>query len=83
MPVFLVTITVFVILRNVVLLFYATLSNVQYVIKNSVVTLSTFKLLFHHMIIIINNSICLRHISSNKTIQRRITVYMNIQITLK
>ena len=65
MPVFLVTITAFVILRNVVLLFYATLSNVQYVIKNSVVTLSTFKLLFHHIIIIIiiiNNSICLRHI---------------------
>ena len=26
-------------------------------------------------------SICLRHISSNKTIQRRITLYMNIQIT--
>ena len=35
------------------------------------------------IIIIINNSICLRHISSNKTIQKRITLYMNIQITLK
>ena len=37
----------------------------------------------NNIIIIINNSICLRHISSNKTIQRRITLYMNIQITLK
>ena len=36
-----------------------------------------------YIIIIINNSICLRHISSNKTVQRRITLYMNIQITLK
>ena len=26
-------------------------------------------------------SICLRHISSNKTTQRRITLYMNIKIT--
>ena len=34
------------------------------------------------IIIIINKSICLRHISSNKTIQRRITRCMNIQITL-
>ena len=34
-------------------------------------------------VLIINNSICLCHISSNKTIQRRITLYMNIQITLK
>ena len=32
---------------------------------------------------IINNSICLRRISSNKTIQRRITLYRNIHITLK
>ena len=32
---------------------------------------------------IINSSICLRHISSNKTIQRRITLYSNTQITLK
>ena len=35
------------------------------------------------IIIIINNSTCLRHISGNKTIQRRITLYMNIQITSK
>ena len=35
------------------------------------------------LIIIINNSICLRHISSNKTIQSRITLYKNIQISLK
>ena len=28
-------------------------------------------------------SISLRHISSNKTIQRRIILYMNIQVTLK
>ena len=37
--------------------------------------------LIHNYIIIINNSICLCHISSNKTIQnqRRITLYMNIQ----
>ncbi len=35
------------------------------------------------VVIIINNCICLRHISSNKTIQRRITLYRNIQITLK
>ena len=35
------------------------------------------------IIIIINNSICLRHISSNKTIQRRITLYRNLDITLK
>ena len=39
--------------------------------------------LYDIIIIIINNSICLRHISSNKTIQSRITLYMNIQITLK
>ena len=33
-------------------------------------------------IIIYNKySICLRHISSNQTIQRRIILYMNIQIT--
>ena len=33
--------------------------------------------------IIIKNSICLRHISSNKTIQRRIALYRNLQSTLK
>ena len=33
--------------------------------------------------IIINNTIYLRHISSNKTIQRRITLYRSIQITVK
>ena len=36
-----------------------------------------------YIIIIINNSICLRHISSNKTIQRHVTHYLNIQISLK
>jgi len=39
---------------------------------------------YNNIIIIYNNnkySIYLRHISSNKTIQRRITIYMNIQIT--
>ena len=40
-----------------------------------------FHQIYYNIIIIlyvINNSICLRHISSNKPIQKRITLYSNI-----
>ena len=56
MPVFLVTIISFVIFCNVVLLFYATLSTVQYVIKIVLyVTLCSFKLSYYCYVVEIHN----------------------------
>ena len=40
-------------------------------------------LLNHKVRVIINNCICLRHISSNKTVPMRITLCRTIEITLK
>ena len=57
--------------------------NVSCCAERLICVMRVMSTLYDIIIIIINNSICLHHISSNKTIQSRITLYMNIQITLK